>query len=460
MPKKGGARKVTNADLFAPPVEQQQPPRPQPGAAAGPQPPRQLQIPREGEFNVKVRPGMAPPGVPQQTMLPISAGPGGPPVCVVPVGFVLPVGAQPGMEIKVPFKVIGQPQPLPPQAQPPTAPAVPSPAPPPRPAQAPEPEPEPEPPAPPPSQVSVVLAESEGAVRISWAPPKLPGQRLNDGKVMPEMDAPCRVEYKGAAWPRDAASASSQPSSPPGKKKGRPQKGQKGGGASPNKKHDGSDEFRALPAAAASDGPHQMTLPLSALQPGAPYAFRVVASRQDGSGESPSEEAELTAPSTLAEAVAPPTFGSVARTSFKCKWRKPPFDGGAQITAYSLEVHREGGSVAIPIPVATYEGMDTEYKVSGVLPGEPYSCRVRASNSHGWSDWCEPSICTAKAGVPSVPAALKLAVATDRSLSLVWDVPDNDGGSEITVSVISSGPSFCSSCFDRGCTAPRCRVTR
>ena len=113
MPKKKAGRKVTNADLFAP-VEREQPeqqPRPV-SQAAGP-PRQQIQIPKEGEFNVKVRPDMAPPGVPQQTMLPISAGPGTPPVAMVPIAFVLPQGAQPGMEIKVSFKVIGPPQPLP-----------------------------------------------------------------------------------------------------------------------------------------------------------------------------------------------------------------------------------------------------------------------------------------------------------------------------------------------------------
>lgn len=189
-----------------------------------------------------------------------------------------------------------------------------------------------------------------------------------------------------------------------------------------------------------------MVLPLSELQPGACYAFRVIASRQDGSGESPSEAAEVTAPSTLPTALAPPTFGSVARTSFKCKWRKPAFDGGAQITAYCLEVHRAGEKVAIPIPVATYEGTDTEFKVSGLLPGEPYSCKVRACNSHGWNDWSEPSTCNAKAGVPSVPADLRLAAATDRTLELAWGEPGNDGGSPVTVSFAVAGGL---SCFSR-----------
>ena len=236
MPKKKAGRKVTNADLFAP-VERErldQQPRPPPQTAGPPR--QQIQIPKEGEFNVKVRPDMAPPGVPQQTMLPISAGPGAPPVAIVPVGFVLPQGAQPGMEVKVPFKVIGPPQPLPPQPQP--TPAVPSPAPP--PSSAPEPEPEPEPePVPPPAEVTAELVEAKGEVHIAWVPPKLPGQQLNDGKVMPETQAPCRVEYRGAVWPRDP----STPSSPPGKKKGgKPQKGQK------KQTSDGSEDYRALPA--------------------------------------------------------------------------------------------------------------------------------------------------------------------------------------------------------------------
>ncbi len=246
MPKKKAGRKVTNADLFAP-VEREQPeqqPRP---VAHGAEPPRkQIQVPKEGQFNVMVRPDMAPPGVPQQTMLPISAGPGAPPVAMVPIAFVLPQGAQPGMEINVPFKVIGPPQALPPQPQPQRPSAVPSPAPPPSSVAAPEPEPEPDPPVSPPSEVTAVLAKDAGEIRITWIPPKLPGQRLNDGKVMPETPAPCRVEYRGAVWPPDASEASSKPSSPAGNKGSKSQKGQK------NQQSDSSNVYRALPASTLS----------------------------------------------------------------------------------------------------------------------------------------------------------------------------------------------------------------
>ena len=246
MPKKQTGRKVTNADLFAPVHVEQPEQRPPPLARPVP-PGQQIQIPKEGEFNVKVRPEMAPPGIPQQTMLPISPGPGSPPVAVVPIVFVLPQGAQPGMEIKVPFKVIGPPQPLPQQPlQPQRMSAVPSPAPPPSQSPAPAPEPEPEP-VPPPSDVTAVLAEDQGEVRIVWTPPKLPGQQLNDGKVMPELPAPCRVEYRGAVWPPDLSEALSQSSSPPGKKKqASQQKGQK------NKNVGSSDEYRALPASTSA----------------------------------------------------------------------------------------------------------------------------------------------------------------------------------------------------------------
>ena len=197
MPKKA-SRKVTAADLFAAPEQQQPPPPPQQPQPAPPggQPQQQLRIPSQGVFKVTVQPTMAPPGVMQQTMLPISAVSGGPPVAMVPAGFVLPQGAQPGMTIDVPWKLVGPPQPVPPgmggpQPQPGQLPPlqqmggqpqqrqpVPSPA----------PQPEPEPPLAPPSDITAVLAD--GVVRIAWTPPKLPGQRLNDGSIMPETNAP------------------------------------------------------------------------------------------------------------------------------------------------------------------------------------------------------------------------------------------------------------------------------
>ena len=71
-------------------------------------------------------------------------------------------------------------------------------------------------------------------------------------------------------------------------------------------------------------------------------------------------------------------------------------------------------------------------KVTGALPGEEYTCRVRAQNEHGWSEWSKVSLCTAKAGVPSAIPDATLGDATDRSLTLVWEPPDNDGGSDLT----------------------------
>ena len=113
-------RKVTNADLFSAPPPQQRQPQRQMQPQAGPMPPpaqpgqqQRIQIPREGQCKMRVHPNMAPPGQPQQTMLPISPIPGAPPQALVPVVFTLPPHAKPGMEVEVAFQVIGPPQPVP-----------------------------------------------------------------------------------------------------------------------------------------------------------------------------------------------------------------------------------------------------------------------------------------------------------------------------------------------------------
>ena len=408
MPKKGG-RKVTAQDLFAPPQEEpptQPPARPQQQRQSQQQ--RRIQIPQRGKVKMMCTNEMAPPGTPQTTMMPVNIQ-GGPPQIIVPIGFVLPPHARPGMEVEVDFQVLGPPQPVNQQRQqapmPPLTPSA---------AEAPAPPPAPPPLNPPAVEAVLVIHGREHPspyVAITWTSAQ-------------EMEGcTCRLEVSGPPWPPKNIGSPIKKSSQKGDKKGN-----KGGTVS-------NADFRALLYSAveqaeptATDG--KLILPCGELRPGAEYYFRAVAKYPPGLNGEPvvsDATAAVTAPATVPSQVGAISFGSASRTSFKVKWKKP-FDGGSAMSAYRLEVWREAVA-GLRIPTHTYEGSELEHKVSGVLPGTTYCCSVCAVNAQGAGATSEIAEITAKAGVPSAPVAPTLAGGAPKPdrMMLMWNEPEGNG---------------------------------
>ncbi len=125
---------------------------------------------------------------------------------------------------------------------------------------------------------------------------------------------------------------------------------------------------RTAPATATS-------LLVAGLVNGTPYDFEVRAVNALGTGE-PSERSNTVVPATLASA--PSGQAATAGTgSAVVTWNAPANDGGAEISAYQVQV-RTGTTVR-----RTIEVFDTEAEVFQLTNGTAYNFRIRAVTSAG-----------------------------------------------------------------------------
>lgn len=117
------------------------------------------------------------------------------------------------------------------------------------------------------------------------------------------------------------------------------------------------------------------------------------------------------------------------------RWRPPANNGGSALHGY--EATASSGDVC------RATGAETECVISGLQNGSPYTVRVVASNASGTSDPSDIAGPVTPAGRPSPPTTVS-AVAGDKSVTVTWDEPVDDGGSAITgYTVSSSGTTVC-----------------
>ena len=126
------------------------------------------------------------------------------------------------------------------------------------------------------------------------------------------------------------------------------------------------------------------------------------------------------------------------------RWNTPTNTGGAPIVRYEYRWAESGGEFGDWMSVAPAEGSAT---VRELTNGQTYMFRVRAVNALGNGAVvtleATPSPSTGRGGggggggggplqtVPDAPMNL-VAEATDAAVTLTWDAPQDDGGSEIT----------------------------
>jgi hypothetical protein len=120
-------------------------------------------------------------------------------------------------------------------------------------------------------------------------------------------------------------------------------------------------------------------------------------------------------------------------------WKPPKHDGGAPISNYIIEKFdaKKGDwqkvSSFCRVPF---------YEVTGLNEGSEYKFRVSAENIYGQSVplECEKPIIaknpygksTSSRGVSNVPSNLEIGSQTEKSVTLKWNKPKNDGGSKVT----------------------------
>uniref|UniRef100_A0A674HAX0 Titin n=1 Tax=Taeniopygia guttata TaxID=59729 RepID=A0A674HAX0_TAEGU len=175
-------------------------------------------------------------------------------------------------------------------------------------------------------------------------------------------------------------------------------------------------------------------LKVTKLLKGNEYVFRVMAVNKYGVGE-PLESEPILAVNPYVPPDPPktPEVTAITKDSMVVCWGHPDSDGGSPITNYIVERRDRTGLrwVKCNKRVVT----DLRFKVSGLTEGHEYEYRVMAENAAGVS---EPSPASPfykacdtvfKPGPPGNPRVLD---SSKSSITIAWNKPIYDGGSEIT----------------------------
>lgn len=112
-------------------------------------------------------------------------------------------------------------------------------------------------------------------------------------------------------------------------------------------------------------------------------------------------------------------------------WTAPAYDGGAEITGYRIEVSVDRGLVWEDL-VANTNNTNTTYSHTGLTPASTRHYRVSAVNRVGAGDPSNTAEATTDATVPNAPQGLTATAHDHERIDLDWDVPDFDGGAEIS----------------------------
>ena len=179
--------------------------------------------------------------------------------------------------------------------------------------------------------------------------------------------------------------------------------------------------------------------------------YRVSAINANGTGE-PSNTAKVTTGASVPGAPTDLSATASGTTQIDLSWTAPADDGGSPITTYGIHVSPDGRT-----DWRTRAGNpNTTYSQIQLAPGTTRYYRVSAANAHGLSAFSNIASATTdttgtgtsvpggggtdppggggggpRQTVPSAPKNL-LGEGGDGQVTLTWDAPEDDGGSEIT----------------------------
>src|SRR5690606_34246218 len=110
-------------------------------------------------------------------------------------------------------------------------------------------------------------------------------------------------------------------------------------------------------------------------------------------------------------------------------WQAPVIDGNAPITRYRVYRLENGTN-----PKTVYTtNPSTTFVDDTVLPGNTYKYFVWAGNDASlWGPYSDHSNEVTVIGVPGIPGTPTIQSRGDRTLTLAWAPPTNDGGAQVT----------------------------
>ncbi|RHY30544.1 hypothetical protein DYB32_004227 [Aphanomyces invadans] len=128
---------------------------------------------------------------------------------------------------------------------------------------------------------------------------------------------------------------------------------------------------------------------------------------------------------------------------FKFSWSPPADTGGVNITQYTLQMFNE----SIQEWATKYSNASTTCRVAKLATKTSYRWRLQAANSVGISDFS--SVWTYSTSVVSPPGPCRSPIqmaSTGGMISVSWDPPDDNGGSDVTSYILeysdsAAGPS-------------------
>lgn len=181
-------------------------------------------------------------------------------------------------------------------------------------------------------------------------------------------------------------------------------------------------------------------LQVTKLLKGNEYIFRVMAVNKYGVGEPLESEPHIAEnPYVPPDPPQTPQITAVNKDSMVLCWGAPANNGGSEITNYIIERRDRLGMRWVKCNKKKVT--DLQFKATGLVPGHEYEFRVSAENAAGVS---APSASTPytkatdalfKPGSPGNPRILD---TTSSSITIAWNKPLYDGGSEITGYIVET----------------------
>lgn len=170
------------------------------------------------------------------------------------------------------------------------------------------------------------------------------------------------------------------------------------------------------------------------------YVFRVMAVNKYGVGEHlESEPVICMNPYVISDPPQQPEVTIITKDSMVVCWERPEHDGGSRINTYIVERRDKTGLRWVKCNKRTVT--DLRFKASGLTPGHEYEFRVFAENNAGLSQ-PSPSSPFYKAMdtifQPGPPGNPRVLDTTKSSITLAWNKPVYDGGSEITGYIVET----------------------
>lgn len=197
----------------------------------------------------------------------------------------------------------------------------------------------------------------------------------------------------------------------------------------------------------------------------AQYLFRVIAKNPIGSSE-PLESEPVTVKRVAEKPSAPRgpiEISGMTDTSFTLTWKPSEKDGGSRIIEYIVEIRESNKKVWRMLNITSFDV--TSVFVQKMVKDQGYHFRITARNKIGTSDALitddkivagrqisKYMICTNvnlmlltcsckinsmfNVAPPSPPQNLGVVTVTSKSVTIEWDLPESNGGSEITTYII------------------------